>query len=80
MACQLVETCLWLPIAFRQYHYHEPTVLLLVSQAMQLDSHLAEYVPHDILSTTEGISYDLDVNELMVGLPVVSSYAWSVWG
>lgn len=41
----------------------------LAAQAVQLDSHLAEYVPNDILSTAEGISYDLDVNELMVRLP-----------
>ena len=40
----------------------------MAAQAVQLDSHLAEYVPNDILSTAEGISYDLDVNELMVSL------------
>lgn len=49
----------------------------LAAQAVQLDSHLAEYVPNDILSTAEGISYDLDVNELMVSPPwhVINLYS-----
>ncbi|KAK9825814.1 hypothetical protein WJX74_009980 [Apatococcus lobatus] len=49
-----------------QQGYIQTSMALQGSPAVQLDSHLAEYVPNDILSTAEGISYDLDVNELML--------------
>ena len=34
-----------------------------------MDASLQQYVPTDILHTTEGFGYDLDLNDLMVSMP-----------
>ena len=44
---------------------HLPSCL----QVRLMDASLQQYVPTDILDTTEGFGYDLDLNDLMVSMP-----------
>lgn len=37
-------------------------------QVRLMDASLQQYVPTDILDTTEGFGYDLDLNDLMVSM------------
>ena len=46
---------------------HLPSCL----QVRLMDASLQQYVPTDILDTTEGFGYDLDLNDLMVSMPAL---------
>ena len=58
--------------------FHLPSCL----QVRMMDASLQQYVPTDILDTTEGFGYDLDLNDLMVSMPaLLLAVAWCflVW-